>query len=332
MPQTLLRAAPVILKKLLAYACVLLLLSVAVFYMSRLAPGDPLQSYYGESVERMSEAERAAAITRLGLDRPLHIQYVLWLRAAFEGDFGISYKYKQDVLQVVGNMAGNTLLLGGLSYLLTFLLALPLGVFCALREDRPADRILCKLGTVASCIPAFWLSLVLILVFSVLLGWLPSGGAYAVGRAGDPLSRARHLILPLAVLLISHLWYYAYLVRNRLLEETRRDYVRLCRAIGLSRRRIIWTHCLRNLLPSYVGLMAISIPHVLGGTYIVEKVFSYPGLGTLSFESAKYHDYNMLMVLCLLTAAVVLAAGWAGEALSGRLDPRMKRKGGPADV
>lgn len=332
MSKTLLRAALTLSRKLLAYALILLLLSAAVFFMARLAPGDPLQSYYGESVERMSEAEQASARARLGLDRPLPAQYALWLGEALRGDFGISYKYKQDVTQVIGGMAGNTLLLGGLSYLLTFLLALPLGGFCAFREDRPADRVICKLGTITSCIPAFWLSLVLILVFSVLLGWLPSSGAYEVGRPGDILSRARHLALPLAVLLISHLWYYAYLVRNRLLEETRRDYVRLSRAAGLSRRRVMWTHCLRNILPSYIGLMAISIPHVLGGTYIVEKVFSYPGLGTLSFESAKYHDYNMLMVLCLLTAAVVLAAGWAGEALSERLDPRMKRKGGPADV
>lgn len=129
------------------------------------------------------------------------------------------------------------------------------------------------------------------------------------------------------MLVLGHLWYYAYLIRNRLLDEVRQDYVLLCRAEGLSRRKILFTQCLRNVLPSYFGLMAVSIPHILGGTYIVEKVFSYPGLGTLCFESAKYHDYNMLLVLCLITGAVVMLAGMAARALGGALDPRMRGRG-----
>ena len=141
------------------------------------------------------------------------------------------------------------------------------------------------------------------------------------------MGRLRHLALPLAVLVLGHLWYYAYLIRNRLLDEVRQDYVLLCRAEGLSRRKILFTQCLRNVLPSYFGLMAVSIPHILGGTYIVEKVFSYPGLGTLCFESAKYHDYNMLLVLCLITGAVVMLAGMAARALGGALDPRMRGRG-----
>ena len=313
------------LKKLFQVLLTLFLLSLAVFYMSRLAPGDPLRSYYGESVERMSTAERETAMKRLGLDQPVYVQYGKWVANAAQGDFGISFKYKQDVSQVIGNTYFNTILLGGSAYLLTFLLALGLGIYCALKEDSLADRIICKIGTVTNCIPSFWVALILILVFSVLLKWLPSSGAYPIGSPNDLLGRVRHLILPLIVLILSHLWYYAYMIRNKLLEETKQDYVLLCRTKGLSRRTILWKHCVRNIMPSFISLMAISIPHILGGTYIVEKVFSYPGLGTLCFESAKYHDYNMLLVLTLLTGVIVILANLLAQFLNDHIDPRMRQ-------
>ena len=317
-----------IAKKLAQCIVVLFLLSLAVFYMARLAPGDPLRSYYGESVERMSPQERETAIHSLGLDQPIYKQYGIWLQNAFDGDWGISFKYKQPVTSVLGSMYQNTLLLGGLAYVCTFGLALLLGVFCALHEDRFVDKLICKIGTITNCIPSFWVSLVLILIFSVNLGWLPSSGAYALGRAGDILSRLRHLILPLSVLVLSHLWYYAYMVRNKLMEEIRQDYVLLAKAKGLGRRRIVYRHCLRNILPTYLSLMAISIPHILGGTYIVEQVFAYPGLGSLCFESAKYHDYNLLMILCLITGALVILSNLIAQLLQDRIDPRMQREGG----
>ena len=280
-----------------------LLLSVLTFYISRLAPGDPLVSYYGDRVEKMSPAEREWAEDKLGLNDPLPTQYARWFTRALHGDFGISYKYKMDVLELIGSRIGNTLLLGGLGFVLLFVLALLLGALCAWKEDRPLDRILCKLGTVTSCIPEFWLSLMLILLFSVTLRWLPSSGAYSVGHADDVGDR---------------------IVRNRLVEELRADYVLLARSEGMGRARIVLRQCLRNVLPSYLSLMAISVPHVMGGTYIVEAVFSYPGLGTLSYESARYKDYNLLMVLCLLSGAVVIACSLLAQAMNARLDPRLR--------
>ena len=212
--------------------------------------------------------------------------------------------------------------------MLTFAGALGLGLLCAWYEDRWVDRLLCRLGTVMSCIPEFWLSLLLILIFCVLLGWLPSSGAYSVGRASDVGDRIVHLILPMAVVLAGHLWYYAYMVRSRLLEEVRADYVLMGRATGLSRRRLLLRHCLPNSLPAYFSLMAISVPHVLGGTYIVETVFSYPGLGALSFESARYADYNLLMVLCVLTGAVVILCSMIAQTINQRIDPRQRASQG----
>ena len=311
-------------QKLLIFLLSVLLLSVITFYIARLAPGDPLVSYYGDRVEKMKPEERAWAEEKLGLNEPIHVQYVRWLQGALHGDFGISYKYKTDVLEVIGGRAVNTLILGGIGFILIFSLALGLGIFCAWFEDRWPDRILCKVGTVVSCIPEFWLSLVLILVFAVNLRWLPSSGAYSVGNSNDIGDRILHLILPLTVAVLNHLWYYAYMIRNKLLEEIRAEYVLLAKSKGLNKRQVMFRHCLRNIIPSYLSIMAISVPHILGGTYIIETVFSYPGIGTLSYESARYQDYNLLMVLCILSGAIVILFNLAAQIINERIDPRMK--------
>lgn len=311
-------------KKAAVFLVSAFILSLAVFYISRLAPGDPLMSYYGERVEKMSPEEKEEARGDLGLNEPIHVQYVRWLENAVQGDFGISFKYKQDVMEVIGQRLNNTLILGGIGFILTFVGALGLGILCAWHEDRLLDKILCKAGTILSCIPEFWLALVLILVFAVKLHWLPSSGAYSVGSKDDVMDRLVHLILPMVIVVLQHLWYYAYMIRNKLLEETRADYVLLGKSKGLSKKEIMFKHCLRNIMPSYISIMAISVPHVLGGTYIVETVFSYPGIGALSYESARFHDYNLLMVLCMATGILVIFCNLIGQIINERIDPRIK--------
>ena len=277
-------------------------------------------------VEKMTPEERAWAEEKLGLKDPISVQYIRWAGNALHGDFGISYKYKMDVTRVIEGRIGNTLVLGGIGFLLIFTLALLLGILCAWKEDTWLDRIICKVGTITGCIPEFWLSLLLILVFSMQLKWLPSSGAYSVGKQADFSDRVCHLILPMMVVVLSHLWYYAYMIRNKILDEVREEYVLLARAKGLKRKTVLFRHCLRNTIPSYLGIMAISVPHVLGGTYIVETVFSYPGIGTLAYESARYKDYNLLMLLCLMSGIVVILCNMAAQIINERIDPRMREK------
>ena len=311
-------------KKAFQMVIVLILLSVIVFVIARLCPGDPLKSYYGDGVEHMSEIQKEAARERLGLNDSLLAQYGRWIENLIDGDLGLSYKYKQPVTTVIGRVWTNTLILGGISYLLTFGLSALLGMFCALREESLIDRFICKIGVISGSVPSFFMALLLILVFAVNLRLLPTSGAYSYGNSGDFFDRAWHLILPVTVMVLEHLWYYAYMVRNKLIEETRADYVLLCKAEGIPRKKILRRHCFRNIMPSMLVIMAISVPHILGGTYVVETVFSYPGLGTLSFESAMYQDYNMLMALCMLTGAVVLVFNLLAQILGGLIDPRMK--------
>lgn len=311
-------------KKLLIFVVSIFLLSVIVFYIARLAPGDPLVSYYGDRAEKMTAGERAWAEEKLGLHESITVQYGKWLGRAVRGDFGISYKYKMDVLEVIEGRIGNTLLLGGVGFVLIFVLALLLGIWCAWNEERLIDRAICKVGTVTSCIPEFWLSLVLILIFAVKLKALPSSGAYTIGKENDLGDRILHLILPMTVVVLGHLWYYAYLIRNKLLEEVRTDYVLLAKSKGVTGKSVMLRHCVRNIIPTYLSIMAISVPHILGGTYIIETVFSYPGIGTLSYESARYQDYNLLMVICLLSGALVILCNMIAQTINERIDPRMK--------
>lgn len=311
-------------KKLLIFVVSIFLLSVIVFYIARLAPGDPLVSYYGDRAEKMTAGERAWAEEKLGLHESITVQYGKWLGRAARGDFGISYKYKMDVLEVIEGRIGNTLLLGGVGFVLIFVLALLLGIWCAWNEERLIDRAICKVGTVTSCIPEFWLSLVLILIFAVKLKALPSSGAYTIGKENDLGDRILHLILPMTVVVLGHLWYYAYLIRNKLLEEVRTDYVLLAKSKGVTGKSVMLRHCVRNIIPTYLSIMAISVPHILGGTYIIETVFSYPGIGTLSYESARYQDYNLLMVICLLSGALVILCNMIAQTINERIDPRMK--------
>lgn len=315
------------LQRLIGFLLTMFILSVVVFCFARWAPGDPLQSFYGDAVESMTSEELAAARSRLGLDAPIYVQYIKWFGNAFRGNFGLSLKYKKAAMDVVSPLIGNTLILGGTAYLLVFLLATLLAVVCALHEETWLDRLICKIGTSVYYLPPFWLGVVLVLVFSIHLKWFPSSGAYDIGKSGDIQNRILHMILPLTVMIVSHLWYYAYMIRNKLLDELRQDYVLLAKEKGLTKRQIVWKHCLRNVAPTIVSIMAISIPHVLSGTYIAESVFNYPGIGALSIESAKYHDYNLLMLLVMITGALVVLSSILAQTVNEVIDPRMKETG-----
>ena len=318
----------VVLRKIFQCIIAIFILSLVVFYISRLSPGDPLKAYHGNAVERMSMEEKEKARDRLGLNEPIYIQYGKWLKNVAKGDFGISYKYKRDVTSVIKDVYKNTVILGGLAYILTFVGALIIGIFCAIHEDKLIDKIIMTIGNITSSIPSFWIALILILIFGVNLGVLPTSGAYSIGNESNIADRMIHLILPLVVLVIGHLWYYGYMVRNKILEEMREDYVLLAKVKGLTKRQVVYRHCLRNIMPSFITIMAISVPHILAGTYVIEQVFSYPGIGTLIFESAKYHDYNMLMVLSLITGIIVLISNMIAQIINIKIDPRMNYQGG----
>ncbi len=313
-------------QRLLRLLVMLFLLSLLVFLMARLSPGDPLRSWYGDGVERMSEAEKAAMAHKLGLDQSLPVQYAIWLRGTLTGDLGISLKYKKPVTTVMGNVLLNTVALGVLSYVLTFLIAFRMGQKCALSEGSLRDRWLTRWSITVGSIPSFFLALLLILIFAVQLPIFPTGGAYSYGMKYSLPDRLWHLVLPTAVIVLGHVGYYGLMVRSLLAEETRKDYVLLLKSQGIPKTEIVNRCCTRNILSAMIPTMSMAVPHLLGGTYVVEMVFGYPGIGTLTFESALYKDYNLLMAITLLTGAIVIFCNFFGEILSARVDPRIRER------
>ena len=313
-----------VLNKFIHLVVTLFVLSFIVFTVSHLAPGDPLRAYFGESSERLSHKQREIAIEELGLNEPLLIQYKTWIENALKGDLGESYKYKTPVSDVIEGVYVNTIILTGSSFVIIFIGALAFGILCAMNEGKFIDKLLYQIGTAMNCIPSFWISLIVILIFSVNLKLLPSGGVYDIGYEQSILNRIIHLILPLFVMVAGHIWYYAFFVRNKLLEELKEDYVLLAKTMGFSNKEIVFKYCIRNIMSSYITLMSMSLPHILTGAYIIEYIFSYPGLGNLSFESAKFHDYNLLMTLCIITGFVVVLSSFISDILNIFIDPRMR--------
>ncbi len=305
-------------------AAMLLVLGLLFFYISRLTPGDPLQSFYGDAVQSMTQEQLDAARVRLGLNDSIWVQFVKWTEQTLRGNFGISLRYKRPVLEIVLPLLKNTLILGVISYVLVFSLAIGLALVCARFENKWIDKIICKIGTMAFYTPAFWLGVVFVLIFSINLKWLPASGAYDFGKANSPLNRAVHLVLPVSIMIISHFWYYAYMIRNKLLDETRKDYVLLARAKGLGKMQVLTKHCLRNVMPTIINIMAVSVPHLISGTYVVETVFNYPGIGLLAVSSAKYHDYNLLMLIVLITGFLIIISSFIAQYVNEHIDPRMK--------
>jgi len=319
-------AKKVLAGKVLQFVLSMLALILIVFFVSRFVPGDPLQSYYGESLERMGIQQQEAAREQLGLNKSLPIQFVCWAKSALHGDFGISFKYKQDVTRVIGNASRNTIALTLTCLIIIFLLSLALAVFCVEHEGKWADDFVRKLGIATNSIPEFFAAIMLIFIFSVSLKILPSSGAYEVGYAGSIGNRIIHMILPVCTLVITHLWYCAYMMRNKLSEETRKEYVLLYKVKGLGKAGI-YRHCIKNIMPASISMVAVFLPHLIGGAYVIEAVFSYPGLGSLGFESVKYHDYNLLMVISMITGASVILFNMAAQIICEWIDPRVKQEG-----
>lgn len=310
--------------RLLSLSLTLFILSFIIFALARLMPGDPLSAFYGDVVESFSEEEYTWARAYLNLDAPLISQYLTWLEHALHGDLGFSYRYHVAVTELLPPLLFNTALLSVLSFIVIFTLALALALICVRYEERLIDRCLRAVGTVTYLLPSFWVGLLLILIFSLTLKWLPAAGAYAPGNEASLSDRLFHLILPVTVMVLSHLWYFGALLRNRLADEVREDYVLTARAAGKGPWEVLFTECLPNVLPTLFNVMALAIPHLISGTFVVEAVFNYSGVGAMAVESARNHDYNLLLVLLLLTALLVVGAAQLSAAGARYLDPRLK--------
>jgi peptide/nickel transport system permease protein len=300
---------------------VVVLMSFVVYVLMGLMPGDPIDIMLAGD-PRMTTEDRERLRALYGLDRSILERYWGWLGGAVVGEFGYSREFKRPVLDVMGPYLGRTLVLMSASFALSILLAIPLGLVAAVRQRRPSDYAINLFCFAGKSVPPFWLALMLILVFAENLGWFPAGGFETVGDGGL-LDRIRHLALPVMCLTLLNLASVARLMRAETIAAMRQDFVRTARAKGLSERRVIWGHALRNALNPVVTVIGLEFGTLFAGALITETVFAYPGMGKLMYDSIMNGDFNLALVGLLFATLLVLAGNLAADIAYAVLDPRI---------
>ena len=312
-----------IIKRILIAIPVLIGITIIDYAIMCLA-GSPLEMLQGP---RVSEAAVQAKEIALGLDQPFYVQYFVWLKQLLQGNMGFSMKSYQPVSEMIASHLGPTLLLMGVSLIVSLLMAVPAGIYSAVKQYSAGDYTVVTASFLSSSIPGFFLSLLLIYVFTVKLGWLPSSGMTTLGTDGGALDVAKaHGSMPVLVLSTSMAGTNIRYIRSAVLEILQQDYLRTAKAKGIGRFKVINKHALRNALIPVITVIGMEIPLLFGGQVIIEQVFSWPGLGLMTMSAISNRDYPVIMGVCLLSAVVVLAANLITDILYALADPTIQLK------
>ena len=310
-----------LIRRLVETTGMLLLLSFAIYALIGLMPGDPVDLMLSADPDMTSEdAQRLKALH--GLDRPLTDRYFAWLSGAIQGDFGYSRLYGQSSLQVLVPRLVNTLWLLGTSFVLALAIAIPAGVIAARRPGGLLDGTINLLAFAGFSMPSFWLGLLLIILFSVELGWLPAGGVQSIDGGGIA-DRLRYMILPVMTLAALSAGTFVRFVRASMIEALREDYIRTARAKGCSENRVVWRHALANAAIPVITVTALHLGSLLSGALVVETMFAYLGMGKLIYDSIMGNDFNLALAALMLAATVTLLANLLADLLYAWLDPRI---------
>jgi peptide/nickel transport system permease protein len=267
--------------------------------------------------------------TNLGLDQPFYMWYVSWIWNVVHGDFGRSMIDGSPVMSHILDRLPNTLELTGTAIVFGVLISIPLGIVGALRRGSKTDHALTVVSVAGFAVPQFWMGLLLILIFSVTfeqhgLPWLPSSGVASPLNGGDLLDRLVHLIMPATVLAFFYLSVWSRFTRSSMLEVLSQDYIRTARAKGMSERRVVYLHGLRNALIPLITLVGLELPGLVSGGLVVEVVFGWPGIGRLAFERALQYDYSTVMGVTFFATLLVVAGNLLADVLYAVLDPRIR--------
>ncbi len=309
-----------IVKRILIAIPVLIGITIIDYAIMCMA-GSPLEMLQGP---RVSEAAVEAKRIALGLDKPFYIQYFVWLSQLLHGNMGYSMKSYQPVSEMIGSHLGPTLLLMGVSLIVSLFMAIPAGIYSAIKQYSKGDYAVVTLSFLGSSIPGFFLSLLLIYIFTVKLGWLPSSGMTTLGTQGGFADVAKHMVMPVIVLAVSIAGRNIRYIRSAMLEILQQDYLRTARAKGIGNFKVINKHALRNALVPIVTVIGMEIPVMFGGAVIVEQVFSWPGLGLMTMSAITSRDFPVIMGVCLLSAVVVLIANLITDILYALVDPTIQ--------
>lgn len=311
-----------IIKRILIAIPVLIGITIIDYAIMCLA-GSPLEMLQGP---RISQGAIEAKEIALGLDKPFYIQYFVWLGQLLQGNMGYSIKSAQAVSNMIGSHLGPTLLLMGVSLLVSLIISVPAGIYSAVHQYSKGDYAVVTTSFVSSSIPGFFLSLLLVYIFTIKLGVLPSSGMTTLGTESGFADVASHMVMPVIVLAVSMAGGNIRYIRSAVLEILQQDYLRTARAKGIGRFKVIYKHALRNALIPIVTVIGMQIPTLFGGAIIIEQVFSWPGLGLMTMSAISNRDYPVIMGVCLLSAVVVLTANLITDIMYAVVDPTIQLK------
>lgn len=314
-----------IIRRLLHMIPVILIISIVIFGIVKMAPGDPV----GTNLDPKATAEqRAAERARLGLDKPLPVQYWNWLTRSVKGDFGDSYIYKKPVSDVVPNFIWNSFLLNIVDFILAFLISIPIGIICAVKQYSKTDNFWTVFSIIGISMPSFFFGLLLIYIFSVKLNAFPINGMVTPGKNATGWAHVKdvmqHIFLPALVLVIGSMASLVRYTRTSMLEVINQDYIRTARSKGLSEKVVIYKHAFRNALIPIMTIIGFWIPGLFSGAVILETTFVWPGIGNVMMDAISARDYNLIMALNMFFALLTLLGNLLADIGYALVDPRIK--------
>jgi peptide/nickel transport system permease protein len=319
-----------VIRRLIQALPILLGIAVISFTIAHLAPGSPIDKF---RTPRVSPETLENLYRMYGLDKSLPEQFISWALSFIQvwqtdgaGNhmaWGFSFSSGEPVIDRIVTRIPATMLLMGISLLTTIIIAIPIGVLAAVKQYSVTDRVITVFATVGYAVPSFWLGTMLLTIFAVNLNWFPLYGMHTLGQ-DDPLDLAKHLVLPVASLTIQQVAGWSRYMRSSMLEVMRQDYIRTARAKGLSSRRVISKHALRNALIPIITLLGLTIPSLLSGAIITEAIFSWPGLGNLGYTAVIDRDYPVVLAFVMIGGVMVIIGNLLADILYAVVDPRIK--------
>ncbi|MDP2572395.1 ABC transporter permease [Vibrio penaeicida] len=315
------------ISRILQMLLVLLLASFAAYNLMGLMPGDPID-LLAQSDPNITSEDIARLKAEQGLDKPVYVRYFVWLGDALQGDLGYSRMFSQPAIDVLWDAMKNTLVLVGSGTLLSIFIALPIGIICAVKQNKATDYIISGLTYVFLSTPAAWLALMLIMIFSVVFPIFPAGGT---GEADgvEGLDKLEYMILPILSLTLLSIASISRFMRSSMLEVFRQDFVRTAKAKGASSTRVLFKHCIKNGMLPMITVLAMDVAALMSGAVLTETIFSWPGIGKLTVDSINGSDYNVAMLCFMVATTAILIMNFIADILYSKVDPRIDlTKGG----
>jgi peptide/nickel transport system permease protein len=306
--------ARLILSRILMAIPTLLVVSILSFGIMKVAPGDPVRMYVGSGMSRGNQADIQRIRHNLGLDQPIPVQYLAWLRATLQGNLGYSLTSQRPVVQEIAERLPASLSLMGISFLISVSVGIVVGLISARKQYSVFDYAVTVVAFIGNSVPSFWVAMMLIWVFAVSLHWLPTSQMHSYNVTGSQVGdTVRHFILPVITTAFVGLVTWVRYQRASMVEALRMDYVRTARAKGLKESAVAMRHAWRNSLIPIITMIGFSIANLVGGSYIIETIFSWPGMGQLGYEALLQRDYPVMMGVALLSAVFIVGGNLVAD-------------------